>query len=66
MYATINIDLNVPCYFTLTENMINDYPIKKYKLFISYLHVETNKDHMNAIHVQIMNQQDLIKLFPLL
>jgi hypothetical protein len=28
--------------------------------------LKPNKDHMNVIHVQMMNQQDLIKLFPLL
>jgi hypothetical protein len=29
MYSTINIDLNVPCYFASIQNMINDYPINK-------------------------------------
>jgi hypothetical protein len=28
--------------------------------------LKPNEDHMNAIHVQMMNQQDFIKLFPLL
>jgi hypothetical protein len=29
MYSIINIDLNVPYYFALIQEMINDYPINK-------------------------------------
>jgi hypothetical protein len=28
-YATINIDLTMPCYFASTGKMTNDYPINK-------------------------------------
>jgi hypothetical protein len=28
--------------------------------------LKLNEGHMNAIHVQMMNQQNLIKVFPLL
>jgi hypothetical protein len=71
LYSIINIDLNVPCYFALIEEMKNDYPIDKtYDKKDSYLfHIcmlKPNKDHMNVIHVHMMNQQNLIKMFPLL
>jgi hypothetical protein len=61
----------VPCYFASIEEMINDYPInyiynqKDNFLFHIYM-LKLNEGHMNAIHVQMMNQQDLIKVFPLL
>jgi hypothetical protein len=28
--------------------------------------LKLNEGHMDAIHVQMMNQQDIIKMFPLL
>jgi hypothetical protein len=58
-------------YFASIQEMKNDYPIDKiYDKKDSYLfHIcmlKRNKDHMNVIHVHMMNQQNLIKLFPLL
>jgi hypothetical protein len=29
LYATINIDLTMPCYFASARKMTNDYPINK-------------------------------------
>jgi len=71
LYSIINIDLNVPCYFGSIQDMINDYPInmiynkKDNCLFHIYM-LKLDEGHMNAIHVQMMNQQDLMKVFPLL
>jgi hypothetical protein len=50
--------------------MINDYSINKIKNKKNYIfHIyklKLDEGHMNVIHVQMMNQQDLIKVFPLL
>jgi hypothetical protein len=71
LYSIINIDLNVPRQFDSIQEMINDYPInKKHNQTKNYVfHIcmlKLNGGHMNAIHVQMMNQQYLIKVFPLL
>jgi hypothetical protein len=63
--------LNFSCYFASIEEMINDYPINKMynRKDICLFHIcmlQLNEGHMNVIHVQMMNQQDLIKTFPLL
>ncbi len=61
----------MPCYFGSIQDMINDYPInmiynqKDNCLFHIYM-LKLDEGHMNAIHVQMMNQQDLMKVFPLL
>jgi hypothetical protein len=57
--------------FFLIEKMKNDYPINKIhnqkdKCIFHICMLKPNENHMNVIHVQMMNQQDLIKLFPLL
>ncbi len=61
----------MPCYFFLIQKMINDYPInkiynQKHNCIIHICMLKLDEGHMNATHVQIMNQQDLIKVFPLL
>jgi hypothetical protein len=49
------------------KSLSNKEDIKsKRQLHISYLYVELDEGHMNAIHVQMMTQQDLIKMFSLL
>jgi hypothetical protein len=61
----------VLCYFASIQEMINDYPINKIYnqknncLFHIYMS-KLDEGYMNAIHLQMMNQQDLIKVFPLL
>jgi hypothetical protein len=67
----MNIDLNVPCYFALIQEMINDYPInkiynKKDNCLFHICMLKLNEGHMNVIHVQMMNQQDLMKVFSFL
>jgi len=67
----ISINLNVPCYFSSIKDMINDYSInniknKKDNYIFHIYKLKLDEGHMNAIHVQMMNQQDLIKVFPLL
>jgi hypothetical protein len=57
----------VPCYFVSIEEMTNDYPIHKIHNFLLHIYMlKPNEDHMNAIHVQMMNHPNLTKLFPLL
>jgi hypothetical protein len=51
--------------------MINDYSInniknKKDNYIFHIYKLKLDEGHMNAIHVQMMNQQDLMKMFPLL
>ncbi len=71
LYSIINIDLNVPCYFASIQEMINDYPINKIKnkkdkcLFHIFM-LKLNEGHMNVICIQMLNQQDLMNVFPLL
>jgi hypothetical protein len=70
-YSIININLNVPCYFGSIQEMINDYSINKIynqkdNCLFHICMLKLDESHMNAIHVQMMNQQDLIKVFPLL
>jgi hypothetical protein len=60
LYSIININLNMPCYFSPIEEMINDCPINKiyYKKGSCLFHicmVKPNEDHMNVIHVQMTN-----------
>jgi hypothetical protein len=61
LYSIKNIDLSVPCYFASIEKMINYYPINKIHnqknnclFYICMLKLDEN--HINAIHVQMMNQ----------
>jgi hypothetical protein len=70
-YSIINIDLNVPCYFASIQGMINDYPInkihnKKDNCLFHISMLKLNEGHINAIYVQMMNQQNLMKVVPLL
>jgi len=59
----------MPCYFASIQNMINDYSINKIYnqkdnwIFHIYM-LKLHEGHMND--VQMMNQQDLMKVFPLL
>ncbi len=59
------------CYFASIEKMKNDYPInnilnKKDNCLFHICMLKPKKDHMNPLHVQMMDQQDLIELFQLL
>jgi hypothetical protein len=61
----------VPCYIALIQELINDYPIKEIKNekdnFVFHIcMLKLNESRLNVIHVQMMNQQDLMKVFPLL
>jgi hypothetical protein len=60
----MNIDLNVSYYFVSLEEMIINFPINKLwnQIENCLLHMYMLKlyeSHMNAIHAQMMNQQDL-------
>ncbi len=60
LYSIINIDLDMSCYFSLIEEMINDYPInkiycKKDSCIFHICMLKPNEDHTNVIHVQMMN-----------
>ncbi len=51
----------MPCYFATIQEMINDYPINKYRnqkdnLLFHISMLKLNEGHMNAIHVQMMNK----------
>jgi hypothetical protein len=57
--------------FASIQEMINVYPInkiynQKYNFLFHIFMLKFNQGHMNVIHVQMMIQQDLIKVFPLL
>ncbi len=57
--------------FFSIKDIINDYSInkiknKKYNYIFHIYKLKLDEGHMNVIHVQMMNQQDLIKVFELL
>ncbi len=61
----------MPRCFASIEEMTNHCPInniynQKDNCLFHICTFKPNENHMNVIHVQMMNQQDLIKLFPLL